>query len=222
MRIEWQSTPLGPLLPGGEVHLWITNVGDEPQGIHVLSVDEAARAATFRFEDDRWRWVTSRVLLRLVLGRYLACRPGAVELDTAARGRPVVRHPDHNSWLSFSQARSGRVCVAAVVRGTGIGVDVERVRPDHDVVAIAERAFGDDIASRLETLPDARRTDEFYRSWVSEEAKGKCRGTGLVEPDDAARRLPLFVTDLELGEGYAGALAAGVRPDVIRVCAAEV
>ncbi|HEX4162067.1 MAG TPA: 4'-phosphopantetheinyl transferase superfamily protein [Acidimicrobiales bacterium] len=210
------------MLPGGDAHVWAAQAGQEPRGLHVLSEEERARAAGFRFDEDRRRWVTSRVLLRLVLGRYLDSDPAALVMASAARGRPIVRSPADSDWLSFSYSRSGELCVVAVVRGPAIGIDVERVRTDHDLVAIARRALGDDLAARLEALPDGQRVSEFYRAWVREEAKGKCRGTGLVEPDDAARRLPLFVADLALGEGYAGALASDTCPDIVRVCSAEV
>ncbi|HUE08180.1 MAG TPA: 4'-phosphopantetheinyl transferase superfamily protein [Acidimicrobiales bacterium] len=221
MRVEWQTALLGPALPNGEVHLWTAQVGDDPRNMDVLSEDEETHAATFRFEEDRWRWVTSRALLRLVLGRYLGSDPRLVEFATVTRGRRIVRRPESSEWLSFSQARSGELCVVVVTRRSRIGVDLERVTPDHEFVAVARRALGDDLAARLATLPHERRIDEFYRAWVCEEARGKCRGTGLVEPDDAARRLPLFVTELTIGEGYAGALASDTQPDAIRGHAAE-
>jgi 4'-phosphopantetheinyl transferase len=222
VRVDWHTAPLGPELPSGEAHLWTAHVGGGPRNADVLTEDEETHAATFRFEEDRWRWVTSRVLLRLVLGRYLGSGPHRLEFATVARGRRIVRRPESSEWLSFSHARSGELCAVVVTRGSRIGVDIERVTSDHEVVAIARRAFGGDVAGRLATLPDERRIDEFYRAWVREEARGKCRGTGLVEPDDAARRPPLFVAELAIGEGYAGALAAETQPDVIRGHAAEV
>lgn len=221
MQTDRQPDLLGPALPPGEVHVWTADVAGEPRRLDVLSGDERVHAGHFRFDEDRRRWVTSRVLLRLVLGRYLATDPSRVELATVARGRPVVRRPDQSDWLSFSQARSGEFCVVAVARGTRVGVDVERVASEHDVVAIARRALGVEMAGRLATLPDERRLDAFYRAWVAEEARGKCRGTGLLEPDDAARALPLFVSELRLKDGYAAGLATDAPPGVVRVCTAE-
>jgi hypothetical protein len=56
---------------------------------------------------------------------------------------------------------------------------------------------------------------------VREEARGKCRGTGLVEPDDERRHLRALVTDLPIGEGYAGALAVDGPLGVVRGCSAD-
>jgi 4'-phosphopantetheinyl transferase len=143
-----------------------------------------------------------------------------VELTTAARGRPVIRRPLGSDWLSFSHTRSDRLCVVGITRGPRIGVDVERVRGGLDVVSIARRAFGDAVAGRLDATPSDRRTDEFFRIWVHEEAKGKCRGIGLVEPDDA-QPPPLFVADLALRDGYAAALASDAEPETVLGCTAE-
>jgi 4'-phosphopantetheinyl transferase len=222
VRVEWQTTPLGPELASGEAHIWTANARGVPRCLHVLSEDERDHVGTFRFEEDRRRWATSRVLLRLVLARYLDFDPHRLELATAARGRRIVLRPDYSEWLSFSHARSGELCVAAVARDRPIGVDVERMAPDHDVVAIARRALGDDVAGRLATLPDEARFGAFYRAWVCEEAAGKCRGTGLVEPDDVVRRIPAVVNELALRDGYAGALATDAPVDVVRGFTAEV
>ncbi len=81
---------------------------------------------------------------------------------------------------------------SAVAREQRIGVDLERVRPDLEFVAIARRALGDEVADHLEAERDEERAGEFFRAWVREEARGKCRGTGLVEPDDVAAKYSPF------------------------------
>ena len=222
MPIEWQVSPLGPALANGEVHLWLASADQEPRGIDFLSDDERAHAARFQFEDDRRLWTTSRVLLHVVLGRYFDTDPRSVELATVARGRRVVRRPGDSEWLAFSHARSGQLGVVAVARSMSIGVDLERIRGDLDFVAIARRAFGDDVADRLVLLPGEGQGPEFFRTWVREEARGKCRGTGLVEPDDAARATAAFVSDVDFKTGYAGALAATADPAIVLGCATEV
>jgi 4'-phosphopantetheinyl transferase len=216
--VEWHQSPLGPQLPTGEVHLWLTRVAVAPDCAGVLSTEERLRAAKFRFEHDRQRWTAGRVLLRVVLGRYLDTAPESVVLDAEDRGRRFVRWPEHNEWLSFSPTRSGDLALVAVARDTRLGVDVERIRLDLDVVAIARRAFGDRIADRLADAPDAERVHQFFQEWVREEARGKCRGTGLVEPEDEARDVPLHVTDLGIEEGYVGAVASEGELVVVRGC----
>ena len=56
----------------------------------------------------------------------------------------------------------------------------------------------------------ADRAAVFHRGWVRREAVAKCAGTGLsTPPPDAPRQL----IDLDVGDGYAAALAvAGAAP----------
>lgn len=221
-EVEWSGPLLGPELPTGEVHLWLANLEEGATDSHLLSADERDRAARFRFDHHRQRWTAARVLLRHVLGRYLATEPHEVVLGEGEHGRRIVSWPDHSEWLSFSPSRSGDIALVAVARGQHVGVDVERVRTDLDFAAIARRALGDDVAGQLEVARGEDRVRQFFRAWVREEARGKCRGTGLVEPDDEGRQVELFVADLAVRDGYAGALATDGEVGVIRGCSLKV
>lgn len=157
-----------------------------------------------------------------MLGRYLGVPPESIVLGAAEHGRRVVRWPDHSEWLSFSPSRSGGLALVAVSGGQSVGVDLERIRPELDVVPIARRALGHDVADQLEAERDEVRARSFFRSWVREEARGKCRGTGLVELDDEERRISLTVTDVDIADGFAAALAIDGRLELIRGCSMEV
>jgi 4'-phosphopantetheinyl transferase len=220
--VEWRRSLLGPELPTGEVHLWLANLDVEAEDTRLLSAQECERAAKFRFDHHRRRWTAARVLLRRVLGRYLATAPESVVLEEGEHGRRVVGWPHGSEWLSFSPSRSGDLALVAVARGQSVGVDVERVRADLDFVAIARRALGDEVADQLEAERAKDRISAFFRAWVREEARGKCRGTGLVELDDEARHVPLFVADLAVGDGYAGALATDGELGTVRGCSLKV
>jgi 4'-phosphopantetheinyl transferase len=217
-EVEWRRSLLGPELPIGTVHLWLANVGGGAVDTRVLSADECDRAARFRFDDHRRRWTAARVLLRRVLGRYLATEPESVVLEVGEHGRRIVSWPDHNEWLSFSPSRSGDLALVAVANGQNVGVDVERVRADLDTLAVARRALGVEVAEHLEAERGEDRVRAFFQAWVREEARGKCRGTGLVEPDDEARHVPLLVVDLAIGDGYASALATNGELGTVRGC----
>ena len=49
-----------------------------------------------------------------------------------------------------------------------------------------------------------KRPAAFYRSWVRREARAKCAGAGILAPPPEE---PIWVTDLDLGPGWAAALA---------------
>jgi hypothetical protein len=142
--------------------------------------------------------------------------------DEWARATRIVRWPNEGAWLRFSPSRSGSLAVVAVARDQDVGVDVEGVRPNLDFIGIASRALGDGVARELASKSGEERVTGFYRAWVREEARGKCRGTGLVEPDEEGRETPMLVTDLELSEGYAGALAVAGHLGGVRCCWVDV
>jgi 4'-phosphopantetheinyl transferase len=216
LRPEWSQPQIRPELSFGEIHVWRARVDGRSARSDVLSIDEQDRAGRFHLQRDRLRWTAARVLLRFVLGNYLCVAPAAVVFEVEQDGRPFVRWPI-SDWLSFSSTHSGGLALVAVTAGQTVGVDIEAIRLDVDVDAIARRVLGEPITQELRfTLPEDR-VAAFFRAWVREEARGKCRGTGLVEPDDERRSLPLPVTDLEVDEGYAGALAVASQIRAVRL-----
>jgi 4'-phosphopantetheinyl transferase len=211
LGVEWLAAPIRPEIRSGEVHLWLARLDRGATQSEILTADERARAARLRFDKDRVRWIASRVLLRTVLAHYLFVGPGALIFETQPRERPVLLWPSDAAWLRFSLAHSGDLALVGVARDDDVGVDIERLRPDRDLARIARRAFGDEVADRLEAAPKADRVADFYRAWVRHEARGKCLGKGLVEPNDDDEGVSVDVADVEVVTGYAAAVATRGR-----------
>jgi hypothetical protein len=95
----------------------------------------------------------------------------------------------------------------AVSVGLPVGGEVEWIRDDLDVLALARRALAAWAVGELLSAPPGARTRVFFRLWVRHEASVKCLGTGLgTESVDDDADGPV-VADVALGIGYAGALA---------------
>jgi 4'-phosphopantetheinyl transferase len=135
---------------------------------------ERDRYDSFRHDEHRFRWGTSRGTLREVLGAALGVEPGEVEFAYGLHGKPRVA----GSTLRFNLSHSGGL--AAIVLGqVEVGADVElpRVRRSDD---IARRFFTPGENERLFALSDeAARADAFFRLWTCKEAFLKCTGEGL-------------------------------------------
>ncbi|CAM3211283.1 4'-phosphopantetheinyl transferase family protein [Stackebrandtia soli] len=143
---------------------------------------ERTRAAAYRHDVDRGRFIVGCALSRLVVADVLGCTPAEVPLTrkcgTCERphGKPrVVGDPVH-----LSVSHSGDHVVVAVTRSGPVGVDVEEVSeraklPVSIVLAASERAL-------LERLYGAERTAAFYRYWVRKESVVKATGDGLRAP----------------------------------------
>jgi len=200
--------PLRPALAEGAVHVWradLTTVGDDLS--ELLCSEERARARRFVNERDRELWGRSRGLLRALLGRYLQQDPSSLRFVTGEHGKPALA--DHASpELAFNMSHSGELALYAFSRAGDVGVDVEVARRPINEVAIAERTLGASEAARLRDLDPETRRREFLRGWTRHEAEMKCLGVGIGGGDGAVERGALWVAELELGAGAAGAVAS--------------
>ena len=183
IRVEWCEPVDGPALR------------------EVLDAVERDRVAALVRPADRARFVTGRWLLRAAA----AAVTGAAPRDVAVRVRCTVCGGPHGKpavdGLEASLAHSGERVVLAWRERGAVGVDVEQRRPE----------VADELADQV-FAPGEDRTD-LFGTWARKEAVLKLRGTGLAEPmtglrvDDPAHH----VTDLDLGAGYAAAVASRDR-----------
>lgn len=189
-----------------------------------LRSDEHARAARFHRPADRDRFVATRGLLRELLGAQLGMEPAAVELTLREAGKPALAHGAHD--MRFNVSHSGERAAFAVALRREVGIDVERRREGFDADRVARRTFSPTELEAWRALPVDERSDAFYAAWTRKEAYVKGRGEGLglaldrieTAPGPAGRWRVLergrtaapawTVADLDLGAGYAGAVAA--------------
>jgi 4'-phosphopantetheinyl transferase len=201
------------LVPG-RLHLWRVDLdGPDARTVattagHDLSVDERLLAARFRSAEDGRRWAVSRVALLRILAGYLEEEAAALVFELGPHDKPGLAGPTGRD-LRFNLSHSAAVALVAVSVGYPVGVDVERIRDDLDVVALARRALPPRAVEELVSAPLNARTRVFFRLWVRHEASVKCLGTGLgTESVDDGADGPV-VEDVVLGGGYAGAVAVG-------------
>jgi 4'-phosphopantetheinyl transferase len=174
-------------LGDGQLHLWRWRLDADDPGRDAgwLTADESARAARYRFDLPRRRFVAARAGLRRILGSYLGVNdPQAFPFCDGPYGKPGLVLPEQQ-WLRFNLAHTHELALCAVCRDREIGVDVERVAGGRASVpsmsyavrhlySPAEREFLDGDASKA----GAR----FLTLWTCKEAIGKARGTGLRPP----------------------------------------
>jgi 4'-phosphopantetheinyl transferase len=175
-----------PILHNDEVHLWLAALdlsAAEVQALEsTLAADEAARAARYRFAQDRRHYVAARGQLRTLLGRYLDIAPDAVRFRYSRYGKPALAHGDET--LRFNLSHSGGMALYALTRERDLGVDLERVRPDRASMTIAERFFSPREAAILRSLPLHEQAEAFFRCWTRKEAYIKAHGAGFSLPLD--------------------------------------
>ena len=221
----WTEPPSSPSLETGTVHVWRIALNQEDDRLErfrrTLEAGELERAGRFHFDKDRRHFIVARGFLRSVVARYLGSQPEALRFEYGAYGKPALG-TEHT--LRFNLSHSNEVALLAVSLDADIGVDVEHIRADFASEDIARRYFSRAEVEVFNALPPEERVAAFFRCWTRKEAYIKAIGKGFsqslsafdvtlapgiapallrAEDDDASR---WWMSDIEVGEGYAGAL----------------
>lgn len=207
-----------PVLAEGAVHIWHGFL-DRPIPetnllAQSLSAEERRRAARFRFDCDRDRYIARHALLRIILGRYAGIEPRAVRFEQGTQGKPAMRAPGAGRSVRFSLSHTNGYAVLVFSRTSELGVDIELVRDISDMEQIVERFFSPRDKELFHGLPSAKRKDAFFGWWTRMEALAKATGAGLalqLNTHSAASCSPQLdawsVHSLQLVPGFAGAVA---------------
>ena len=232
MPDHWEPAPAGLTLSGDEVHVWRASLAAAPAelALHhaLLADDERARAARFKFEVHRNRFVAGRGIQRRILSRYLGVDPAAIRYRLAEHGKPALDGPGADGGLQFNVSNSEDGLLVAVSRGRELGVDLEALLPVGDRDAVARRFFSAPENEVYDTIADDQRDAAFFTCWTRKEAYIKAIGEGLtmplhrfdvtLRPGEPARLLCTrgrpdeadrwTLRELDPGPGWLGALAA--------------
>ena len=182
----WRAPASVPHLSQRAVHVWRAPLDPGPEVrdalATLLSPEEQARAASFRFDRDRDAFIVARGQLRLLLSGYLGRLPEDVAFEYGAQGKPALASPTD---LQFNLSRAGDMALYAFAWGRQLGVDVEPVRALPDADATVERFFSAEEVAVYRGLPEDQRPAAFFACWTRKEAFIKALGEGLTHPLDA-------------------------------------
>lgn len=186
-------------LTADAVHVWVLPLDrpalDPERFRPVLSAEERLRAEKFLRADDRRRYVTTRGVLRHLLGSYLAALPTDLRFCKNEFGKPQLADPP--APLRFNVSHSGDIGIIGFALGREIGVDVEHRRPGLAREPIAERFFSPAEVRQLRSLTADQQEAAFFACWTRKEAYVKAIGRGMglaldqfevtLGPDDPVR-----------------------------------
>jgi 4'-phosphopantetheinyl transferase len=227
------------LLADGEVHVWEAHVGpealEESERLGALCEHERTKAERFRFQKDRDLYVIGRSMMRKLLGGYLQCDPAQILFCYSPYGKPALLD-EQRTDLRFNLSHSGEVVLFAATRGCDVGIDVEFMRAKAMEGTIAEEVFSAPELAAFNALPGGLKQRGFFNGWTRKEAFIKAKGEGLsmpledfdvsLDPREIARIVSIdgrdaeleawSLRELEVGQGYVGALVVGKRDWVLR------
>ena len=208
--------------------VWWAPVGDTHHGVwSILSEQERDRAASFRRLKDQQRSAVGAAVLRLAVHDLTGERPSRVEVRRRCRncGGPHGRPELPRDGLFASISHAGDWVTVALTDAGPVGVDIEP-RAGGPYGWLVHRMAGSEEASAI------RGDDDALVVWTRKEAVLKATGEGLATPlqevvvappsEGAAllrheRRpgLSCQLTDMNLADGYTGAVAVLTPTDVI-------
>lgn len=186
-----------------DVHVWgiVLEITDTelPCAVSFLSHDERARAERLISEGHRRQSIAAHAMLRMVLSLYCGGSPNQLVIQRTSDGKPALSHyPSIRFNLTHSHGRA----LIAVAKDREVGVDLERVRRDVDVVRLAKRFLSEKDQAFIEQGEPAQRHERFLKAWVAREAVFKADGKGMT--------FPLNRDSVELsGDGTEGCLVLG-------------
>ncbi|MBH0192633.1 MAG: 4'-phosphopantetheinyl transferase superfamily protein [Nitrospira sp.] len=147
----------------------------------------------------RDQFVVAHAGLRVILSRYCMGRPQDLAIQRTAKGKPFL---SDDPSIRFNMTHSHGKALVAVAKDREVGIDLEKVRPDVDVMSLARRFLSDRDVVFIENGDPGQLHQRFLQAWVAREAVFKAAGTGMT--------FPLHGDHIELaGDGTEGHLVLG-------------
>jgi 4'-phosphopantetheinyl transferase len=234
MLEQWKAVTELPPLGAEDLQLWRIDLADATSSPETylchLSPEEQDRASRLRAGQVQMQFVVARACLRTLLGFHLQLAPKDVPILLGSHGKPEIP-AIHGRNLFFNFAHSRSTIVIAFCSTGPVGVDLEYLDRDTDIMEVASNAFTQRECCAIEDLEDLiLRRRAFFRCWTRKEAVVKADGRGLSLPltsfevpvIESASSVPVIVTetgdllrssrsyyvsDMPLGEQLAGAYA---------------
>ncbi len=218
--------------PGAsELHVWSASLLLSPErvaGLRVeLAANELARADRMHSHDLARRVIVARAILRRLLAAYLAVDAAAPVFRYGDKGKP---HLAFATGLAFNVSHVEDTAIYAIASGREVGIDIEATGRDVEIDGIARKVFSPSECAALDALSLTARRDAFFRIWTRKEAYIKALGEGfgyatrsftvshrddndalLADDNDGGARQRWRVIGLDVGPGFAGAIAARGR-----------
>ena len=140
----------------------------------LLSTPERTRAAAFRFDRHRRRFVIRRAMRRILLAHIADIEPADLEFSESDRGKPELIGA--NFEFNTSHTRDVGVIVTS---NAPLGVDIEAIDRPMDYLKFAQRMFTDEEFLDISKARDDELRIAFFNCWTGKEAYVKAIGQGL-------------------------------------------
>lgn len=179
----WYPGPITPTISPQEAHVWVAPlhalISQVDELRQCLSLDELERARRYRSVGHQNRFIISRGILRIILGRYINKPPEQLHFDYGCYGKPVLLQDSGPNDIQFNLSHSHDYAVYSIAPNARLGIDLEYIHPFSEIRQLANRFFDPEEKNAFFTLPLEQQTDAFFRYWTQTEAYIKAKGQSL-------------------------------------------
>lgn len=151
----------------------------QASALKCLDEQERERAARFRFDLHRHRYIAAHAAMRGILGQVLGLAASDVLVHDGPTGKPALGSWQASTGLHFNLSHSGDHALVVVSMGREVGVDIEAQDQWSDRAIEVLPQFSPAEQQALAAMTGVTRLQAFYRCWVRKEALLKALGTGL-------------------------------------------
>ena len=180
---NWPVTPNCVEFQSAEIHVWLADLNSVSNHLDYLKscldTRELARMERYSVERSKRRFVSSRSILKVLLGLYCNISPQDIQLGYGPLGKPYLKQ---NRALQFNSTDSGDIALYVFSDSCELGVDLElAIRPvRHDL--IAPRKFTQEEYQQYANCAKSQQRQFFLSMWTRKEAYGKALGVGIRYP----------------------------------------
>lgn len=167
-------------LENDQVHVWKIRWEEIRAWIYesdyLLTVEEKKRANAYLHEADRKRYITGKILSKIIIGHYLDVQPSEIQYHIDKYGKPHARLGLEKVEIEFNISHSGAWVFMAFSRNRKVGIDVEEIKEMEQYMGLAQTIFE---AKEYEFLKGENNISAFYHIWTAKESYIKALGYGL-------------------------------------------
>ncbi len=145
----------------------------------LLSQEERERAIRISHTKVRERFITGRVMVRILLAQHLQIPEKAIKIKYSSHGKP---YQCNKSRVFFNLSHAGNQFVVAVSYNAEVGVDIEIHKDRKSIEGMASEVLSSKELDVFKKLDHFSRQCYFYRQWTLKEASLKAEGIGLTLP----------------------------------------
>ncbi len=153
---------------------------------YLLNQDEIERANKFRIKNKYKSYITTRIILKLLLQYYTNKKQHTIHLYKNSYGKPYVK----DSNLYFNISHTVDMSLIAFSKTNEIGIDLESTQCNSTIIDISTKYFTKREKLWIKNLPKNKKTEGFLYCWVRKEAYIKALGLGLSFPIDSFNVIP--------------------------------